>query len=288
MTPLMRMIHRFPGGHGAHWRCRALLKTGGRWFLGGKRATERVVLFHVGRSGSTLLGDLLGQHPQFYWDGEIYEDLFQAMEQRRRRPRTAAREIDPLRYLECRMAWPGARLFGFEVKFFHLQFFGVPLADYLGRLEQKGFQNIILLERRNTLRVILSGLIAAHSGQWHLSPGKRCRPMKVMLGRHPIAIDRRRGSLISFLEEYRHSFGHLEELLRGKRFLRLVYEDDLQQNPLIGYHRVCRFLKIPPVNARVRYARTNPFPLSDLVEDIEKMRELIKGTPFEWMGHDDS
>ncbi len=31
-----------------------------------------VAMFHVGRSGSTVLGDLLDQHPDIFWDSEIY------------------------------------------------------------------------------------------------------------------------------------------------------------------------------------------------------------------------
>ena len=30
-------------------------------------------MFHPGRCGSTVLGNLLNQHPSIEWDGEIYE-----------------------------------------------------------------------------------------------------------------------------------------------------------------------------------------------------------------------
>jgi hypothetical protein len=32
-----------------------------------------VMMFHAGRSGSTVLGDLLGQHPRVFWDSEIFQ-----------------------------------------------------------------------------------------------------------------------------------------------------------------------------------------------------------------------
>ena len=35
-----------------------------------------VVMFHIGRCGSTVVSDLLGQHPDVHWASELYEPIF--------------------------------------------------------------------------------------------------------------------------------------------------------------------------------------------------------------------
>ena len=39
-----------------------------------------LVMFHVGRSGSTVLASLLQQHPDMYWDGELFDGDYRATE----------------------------------------------------------------------------------------------------------------------------------------------------------------------------------------------------------------
>jgi len=42
----------------------------------------RVAMFHIGRSGSSVLADMLNQYPNVHWDGEIYETVTKAITQR--------------------------------------------------------------------------------------------------------------------------------------------------------------------------------------------------------------
>ena len=38
-------------------------------------APHRAAMFHIGRSGSTVLGKMLDEHPEIAWDGEVYAPI---------------------------------------------------------------------------------------------------------------------------------------------------------------------------------------------------------------------
>src|SRR6516225_3158271 len=40
-----------------------------------------VVMFHLGRSGSTVLASLLQQNPGVFWDGELFEGYYGATDE---------------------------------------------------------------------------------------------------------------------------------------------------------------------------------------------------------------
>ncbi|MGD8388537.1 MAG: hypothetical protein PVG49_15430 [Desulfobacteraceae bacterium] len=274
-----------PYGHDLHWRLKALSRSRGRALFSARWPRKKVVLFHIGRCGSSVLGNLLNQHRRICWDSEIYEQWFQSMEMRRRPLAKAAKQMDPVEYLSRRLAWSGPFHYGMEVKFFHLNLFGVSLFDYIDRIHDIGFRHFILLERKNTLRAVVSSLIAARTGKWH-QPFRSKAPVlpePIDVGPGEIGIDRERKPLLAFLEDYRDRFIELEGLLKGKRMLRLTYEEDLYSDPVKGYQRVCSFLGERPEAVTVRYRKTNPFPLRQLVRDLEQVQKALHGTPFEWM-----
>lgn len=42
---------------------------------GGEKPATRVAMFHMGRCGSTVLGEMLGAQGEMFWAGEIFEDM---------------------------------------------------------------------------------------------------------------------------------------------------------------------------------------------------------------------
>lgn len=42
---------------------------------GGEEPATRVAMFHMGRCGSTVLGEMLGAQGEVFWAGEIFEDM---------------------------------------------------------------------------------------------------------------------------------------------------------------------------------------------------------------------
>jgi hypothetical protein len=272
--------------HSFYWRLKALFRTGGRGIFGDSQRQHIVVLFHIGRSGSTLLGDMLGQHPKFYWDGEIFRDLFLSMTSHCYTASERFSHIDAAAYLGKRSSWLPLPYYGFEMKFFHLRLLGMDLEKCVSILEGAGVHRYIILERQNTLRAVISSLVATHTGRWHLPAGKRTMPAPVSVPVDNICLDWTAKPLVAFLEDYRRQYREVGRLLKGRQSLRLVYEKDLMTDPVVGYQKACRFLGEDPAPARVRYQKTNPFALHRMVLNMGEVKKVLAGTEFEWMTHE--
>src|SRR5262245_20054878 len=106
---------------------------------------EGIFMWHHGRCGSTVLGDLLDQHPAIRWYGEIFEGY--ALRHARR-----TRFRDDLRYVQVAS---GKRAPGIEIKGLpcqHLPTLDVSLRRFVEAIVACGFSRCIFLHRRNILR----------------------------------------------------------------------------------------------------------------------------------------
>jgi hypothetical protein len=236
-----------------------------------------IAMFHAGRSGSTVLGDLLGRHPNIFWDGEIYVGYFQKW--RKKRVLNGAQDFldEAVQLLRRGMTHSPKPFYGFEVHSYHLQVANVTLQDYIERINDMGISHFIILVRKNILRKILSAIIAQKISQYHQGLQK-----EVALTRIDINIK----NLVERLQNQYKYYSMLEDLLKSRKVLRLTYEDDIQNDPLVGYKRICQFLDIEYIEARARLGRTNPFNLSDMILNFGEVERTLRGTPFEWMLYD--
>lgn len=238
-------------------------------------------MFHVGRSGSTVLTDLLQQHGGVYWDGEIYETRVFWGYSYDRVPsdlRVPARDV-----VRPRLRRAGRRFYGFEVKFFHLDLAGQTLPEFLDDLRSLDFRHFIVLRRRNFLRKVVSSLIAHEEGRFHVKGGPRSGVRKVRIDPDRVYIDREEKPLVAFLEDFTRRFEELDELLDEGKVLRLDFEEDIAPDPRRGYRKACDFLGIEPREVAVRYGRTNPAPVREMITNVGDVRGALRGTPFEWM-----
>jgi hypothetical protein len=252
-----------------------------------------VVMFHIGRSGSTVLASLLQQNPGVYWDGELLEGYYgtTAMRMQERGLRTQFRwnssrffPDDPVGFVRSRMPLAGFRSFyGFEAKFYHLTFNNLALADFVSGMEDLGFHHFVVLERKNFLRKVVSSLVAQQTLEYHLAPDRKPKPTHVHVNVEALEIDSNQRPLLEYFQEWEEQFASLKELLSKKSALWLHYETDLLTDPLIGYRRCCEFLDLPAYQANVRLGRTNPFPLQEIVSNWQEIAALLTGTRFEWM-----
>jgi len=240
-------------------------------------------MFHIGRSGSTVLGNLLGQHSKIFWDGELYERLFRSYERQGFKVEDQDVEVDPVRVLRKRMHRAGSRFYGCEIKFFHLTLLRTNLADYVTHLHRLGFSHFIVLKRKNYLRVIVSAVITHKLARPHQSIHETPVLTRIELNVNNVQIDRDAKPLLGFLRDYDHKFSELEQYLGGHNMISLTYEDDILDDPYWGYQRVCRFLGIPHGNVTVSYGKTNPFTLNDILLNFDEVARNLKGTAFEWM-----
>jgi hypothetical protein len=244
---------------------------------------QNVVMFHIGRSGSTVLGDLLGQHPAIFWDAEIYARLFYEWEQQGAVIGANGFALDPVNFLQQRMIQAGERIYGFEIKFFHLKVTHVALPSYVTALHGLGFSHYVLLQRRNTLRKLVSSVIGHQRARWHQPADRGTSLIRISLDVNNVAIDRERKPLLAYLQDYETNFKALAQLLHDRHVLHLSYEEDVSADPQIAYGCVCDFLGLERYPAIIRYGKTNPFPLRAMIANFDEVEGVLSGTPYAWM-----
>ena len=248
-----------------------------------------VVNWHIGRCGSSVLGALLAQHPAVGYGNEIFSPYM---------PRRCGDKILPSIdqvVMESRRRLE-ADVHLFEVKHLPAQNLGLypalGRADWLRTFRDLGYQNHILLHRRNGLRRIISHLRAAANGVYVAAAGTsadQAQP-KLTVPLHDIRHGFELKTLLEWLQEYELGWQQMQALLRQAaedsdacRWLSLTYEDDLADSPLAGYQRVCSFLDLPAFEPSLPLRKLNPGALPDLIANWEEIRALLEPTPFSWM-----
>jgi hypothetical protein len=248
------------------------LRAASLWPLAALRPAN-VMMVHIGRSGSGVLCNLLGQHPRIRWDGEIYAPA----------RRLLAESADPMRFLQWRMAAAGRQIFGFEVKFFHAGLIGMDFAEFFAAVERLGFERFIVLRRQNTLRKIVSSMVLNERGRAHRSANRSAKLHRIRIDVNEVNVDRDCKPLLAYLEDYEQGFELLDELLVGRDALRLSYEDHIAADPTVAYRMACDFIGVEPREARIAFGKNNPFPLEEIVTNFDEVAGALQGTSFEWM-----
>lgn len=244
-----------------------------------KNRKANVFMPHIGRVGSTVLADLLNQHSQIHWDGEFY-------------PKQNERYLkiiseNPIKLLEIKMTQNITDYYGFELKSLEKQLYGKNAVNqnfdlFLKNIEKLNFNHFILLERKNYLKQFISYKFAKKTKIHHIKKDTKnintleVNPQKSLwFGKYK--------TLFKHFEYLDSFYENTKNILKQKKTLFLTYEDDILQNPIIAYKKVCDFLNIENQNPKVNLKRTNPYPLSDIIENYDEMEQYFKNTKYEWM-----
>ncbi|MEO8444147.1 MAG: hypothetical protein ABI567_03965, partial [Gammaproteobacteria bacterium] len=161
---------------------------------------QLVTTFHIGRCGSTVLGDLLDQHPAVRWLGEIHE---WAEFREQTAPAGAGSEL--IRRLRTRLPGVTKPVAGVEAKFYHLHDHGVPLEAFLNELRAEaagGTCRFIVLRRKNYLRKIVSSLAARQRGRWFARPGSPVPLVRLAINPERVCIDGDAQPLLDYLRDW--------------------------------------------------------------------------------------
>lgn len=248
---------------------------------------SHVVMFHIGRCGSTVLGNLLGAHPRIAWASELYAPIFMRWRQQAGGVERVGRvPVDPLVLLRANLLRANRPIYGLEVKPFHLRLLGCPQKRFIEQTAALGFGRYVLLDRENRLRKVVSSVIAhGQPTRHHLPAGQEAPLNPVRIDPACVRIDFAACSLLELLEGYEADMAHLAALLGDDpaRVLRLSYEADIEQDPRVAYERVCAFLGVTPGPEPPNLAKTNPFPLRELIENDDEVAAALAGTPYAWM-----
>ncbi len=242
-----------------------------------------VIMFHIGRSGSTVTADLLNQHDKCKWDGEIFDDLFRKIERQNSR---TIKEKDiphfPIKYLKQKCKDKTKEYYGIEVKFFHLILMDISIQSFIELFKDYDV-SFIVLKRNNFMRKIVSSQIAHKTKIFHLSTQETLKLEKTTIDVNSIKIDRDDKPLLDFLNNFREMFDQLDLALQGKKTLKISFEEDVEQNPLVAYNKICNFLGIIPQNPQINFQKTTPFKMSQIVTNIHEVEDYLKDTTFHFM-----
>ncbi|MEL6957322.1 MAG: hypothetical protein AAGL89_00055 [Pseudomonadota bacterium] len=240
-----------------------------------------VLMLHVGRCGSTVLANLLGQNDEIFWDGKIPRKAKQLYHD-------TTNGFDYARWTRAQFDLSGGKYYGFEFKILADQYpavFGTTTEEFLETCRRIGVTHYVLLVRRNTLRHVVSHYASKNRGSWHAGANTKVEKKTFVLDPDDITTGQNQGRpLLDYLFEVDAAHDLVRSKLSGENFLELEYEGDIDEpGAQSAYNRICEFLKIAPGNVAIKNRKMNPFPLSDVIENHEDLAELLSDTPYAWM-----
>lgn len=231
-----------------------------------KRSTPKgkFVIFGTGRSGSTLLVNLLNSNSNIFCDNEIYH----------------RKVMFPLLYLKFRSILGNKSVYGFKCLTYHL---GLSLnleteeekRAYLEKLVDRGFK-IIYLRRHNIFRQGLSNLYARYKNQFHSNAqaGVKNKGKKM-----PVEIS----ELKRWMEALDDQAQVEARLLENLPHLKLSYEDDLSD---AGAHpetfgKLSSFLGIDFEIPETKLRKVTPKSLDSFIENSDEVIEFLHEHGYE-------
>jgi len=231
--------------------------------LGNKKVPEKkFVIFTSGRSGSTLLVDLLNSSPAIQCDDELLK-------------RRVAFPISLVRSFEQQSE---QSIYGFKLLSYQLLNVQTGIKDkkrFLDKLiYQEGYQ-LIHLSRDNKAKQALSIIYAFYRGQWHNQQGSKQKEAK----RFELNPD----TYLHFLEELQVLEAFEREMVRNFEHLSLTYEQDLRQPEQYekSMQRVSEYLGVEIVRPETNLKKVTPSRLSDMISNQEALIEAVRNSPFE-------
>ncbi len=220
----------------------------------------RFVVQSLGRSGSTLLTDLLSAHPQIECDGEILSHRLLI--------------TTPARLVRDRARLFPSQCYGFKMRPRHYQDQGITdPAAFLGALHADGWQ-VVHLERRNLLRIALSWVANEQTKVVH----RTVRDHSAVQRQHvPVSM------LLRQLARVARDVAVEQGALAWVPHHRMVYEDDLlaADTRQAAMDRLFAMFGLPPAPVSTRLVRLTADRLEDFVENHAEVRAALRGTEWE-------
>jgi LPS sulfotransferase NodH len=217
----------------------------------------KFVVFAQGRTGSTLLGDLLRSSPDVFFGDEILA----------RRVRSTRLAAERMRLRHARHAA------GFHVKIYQLT--DVQGVDDVGgwlRSMRRGGWRVIALRRENVLRHVLSNVAAISANRYDDRSGSPA----------PVKLDVDVADLLTWMRRRVALAADEATALTGVEHLALSYEQDLQDPACWPgtMQRVFGHLDLPAVPVSSTLSRLNVGSLRDLITNYDEVKSALAETEF--------
>jgi hypothetical protein len=225
-----------------------------------------------------VLGDLLAQHPDVAYLGEVYSLQLTRLRGRGRQADLPTLDLAAHLRGEMRVLRPGWA--GMEYLRSDLLATQTPVPAHVQHLRDLGFTHFVLLRRENLVRQYVSLCRAQLNGVWHDRGAATPLRGPVTL---PLTGRWDADSVVGRFDAIEAFYAQLRVLHREDPVLELTYEADVEIDPGVAYRKVEQFLGLAPFTPHVRLRRLNSAPLSELVANLAELRSVLRGTRYEEM-----
>ena len=216
---------------------------------------KKFLILSSGRSGSTLLENILASNPNIHCEGELLR----------------GKNFNPKKVIQLSEQSSPNTIFGFKLLTYQLLEIQTAIPDkknFLHYLVNNGYK-IIYLERSNSLLQALSVLYAMQRNVWHYKQDTDVKTFKIKLNPEKLS-----NTVLDF-----EAFKVKEkQLLENIPYLYINYEEDLNpanQMPLT-IANLSDFLELPLFQPDIRLKKVTPRQLSKYVSNYREIANYIK------------
>lgn len=227
---------------------------------------SKFLIYTRGRTGSTVLTDLLNCHPDIFCDVEIFNFLY-----------SGTKVKYPELYIKScskRAAKHGKSVYGFKVKIAQLRYeHGYDNYDeILSKLFKDGYK-FIYLRRGNYFRHKLSNIISAQTKIFHLKNGDKDTDVKVNVDCEQLMEGIQYGEIVNKTEA---------ENLKDIDHITITYENDLIEN---SKHqdtadKIFKYLGLKTVKVETDLKRIVPENLEKIISNYDEVYNYFKDTEY--------
>lgn len=235
-----------------------------------------LVMIHPGRSGSTVLGSMLHQHPAIRWDREVFTRL-----KRNPIPFDAAGNILWRDYIGFLMGRCQKPILGIEIKVQQIlkqKIFGPDLDSALAALSEAFDFELILLTRQNHLERWLSGAVARETSRFQYREGETAP--KIVLPLPATVRDQAYGlkplPANDWLDRVEAIDAELRRAVAARGGLILTYEGDILGHPEKAYRRVLAFAGLPLEASEPLYIKADRRPLRERLSNFKDLEAMLR------------
>ncbi len=226
-----------------------------------KKPHSKFIIFGQGRSGSTLLKQLLNSHPEINCEGEllnlddgyINNSLILKLVHRL-----------PFLFFNYRKWISKSSIYGFTLLFY--QYY--PQKYILNKLVEQGWK-VILLTRQDSFSQSLSHLVAKQTSVWHRYSDDDEKPAKVTIDPKEFK---------QWISALKKNKAIISALFKNLDHIEVVYENDLKQKSLWpeSINRVFDYLGTYNTPFKANLKKTYSRPYSEIVENYDSLKEIFE------------
>lgn len=221
----------------------------------------KFIIFGLGRSGSTLLKQLLDSHPEITCEGELLnvEDKYVT--------NPLLRKLIyrfPSQFFTLRSMFSKKPVYGFTLLFYQ---YSQP-EKLIGKLIKKNWK-FIRIYRENSFDQSLSHLVAEKTKMWHRYNSQEIQTPKLIVT--PEELMYRLEIVI------KNKFAETKHFEKFAHF-KVVYEDDLknQDNWAETTRKIFEYLGVNPAPTSASIQKTYSRPYSEIIENYNELINVLK------------